>query len=345
MSRLIILFLVAALASSTLAAENPFNFTKTPTGQAPKGFRSTVLGGEKPSPWQIVTATVPSKTGETKQSALVHLGEDADDSRLPLLICESSDYRNFTFTVRFQITGGRGTQAAGIAFRMVDEKNFYLLAVRPKDRKVFFTIFKDGEAKSGLIGENIPLAENGWQELTFTADAGRTAWTLNGRSYDLTLDPATAPIFLTGKVAFWTRSDTRVQFTEPRVTAKEALAQIVVRETLDGDDSLTGLRVIAAAKEGAEPRVIASHDEKAVGSPAEKTAKDALLKSKNYYLKTDSAVTVSLPLRDKNGDTIAAAQVITRPSATQTEQSAVNYALKVVKKLESRLKTAKDLAD
>ncbi len=340
-----IMLLAAAWISSSPAAENPFDFTKTTPGQTPKGFRSSVLGTGKPSPWQIITTNAPGKTGMLKQSVLSHLGEDADDSRLPLFICESPSHRNFTFTVRFQITGGRGTQAAGIAFRMLDEKNFYLLAVRPKDRKVFFTIFKDGEAKSGLVGENIPLAENGWQELTFIVDGGRTAWTLNGRTYDLTLDPATAPIFPAGKIAFWTRSDTRVQFTEPRVTLKEALAQIAVRETLDGDSVLTGLRIVAAAKEGAEPRVIASDDEKAIGAPAEKTAQDALAKSKNYYLKTGEAVTVSLPLRDKNGDTIGAAQVVTRPSSTQTEQSAVNYALKVVKKLESRLKTAKDLAD
>ena len=345
MLRLLILFLAAATTGFAQIAESPFDFTKTPTGQAPKGFRSSVLGATKPSQWQITLGPVPGKGGETKQPVLAHLGEDADDSRLPLLISESFDYRNFTFSVRFQILGGRGTQAAGMAFRMVDEKNFYLLAVRPKDRKVFFTIFKDGEAKSGLVGENIPLSENGWQELTFTAEGGRIAWTLNGRGYDLTLDPATAPIFPAGKIAFWTRSDTRVQFTESRVTVKEALARLVVRETLDADDKLTGLRIVAAAKEGEEPRVIASHDEKVVGAPAEKAPKDALAKGKNYYLKSAEAVIVSLPLRDKNGDIIAAAQIITRPSATQTEEGSVNYALKVVKKLEMRLKTAKDLTD
>lgn len=340
-----IMLLVATWVASSPAAENPFDFTKTIPGQAPKGFRSTVLGTGKPSPWQIITTNAPGKTGMTKQSVLSHLGEDPDDSRLPMLICESADYRNFTIAVRFQITGGRGVQAAGIAFRMVDEKNFYLLAVRPKDRKVFFTIFKDGEAKSGLVGENIIVAQDGWQELTFTADAGRFAWTLNGRSYDLTLDPATTPVLPAGKIAFWTRSDTRVQFTELRVTTKEALAQVTVREVLDADDKLVGLRIVAAAKEGVEPQVIASHEEKEMGRPGEKAAKDALAKSKNYYLKTGDTVTVSLPLRDKNGDTIAALQVITRPSGTQTEENAVSYALKVVKKIEARLKSAKDLAD
>ncbi len=345
MPLLIIMLLAVAWVATSPAAENPFDFTKAVPGQPPKGFRSTVLGAGKPSSWQITTTNAPGKTGMTKQSVLSHLGEDADDSRLPVLICESADYRNFTVALRFQITGGRGVQAAGVAFRMVDEKNFYLLAVRPKDRKVFFTIFKDGEAKSGLVGENIILAEDGWQELTFTADAGRFAWTLNGRSYDLTLDPATTPILPSGKIAFWTRSDTQVQFTEPRVTVKEPLAQVALREVLDTDENLAGLRILVAAKEGDEPRVIASHEGKEMGNPGEKAAKDALAKSRNYYLKTGDTVTVSLPLRDKNGDTIAALQVITRPSGTQTEANAVNYALKVVKKLEARLKSAKDLAD
>ena len=46
-----------------------------------------------------------------------------------------------------------------------------------------------------------------------------------------------------------------------------------------------------------------------------------------YYGKEKDSVSVIMPLRDRNGDVIAAARVVMKPFAGQTEQNAIARAL------------------
>jgi hypothetical protein len=52
---------------------------------------------------------------------------------------------------------------------------------------------------------------------------------------------------------------------------------------------------------------------------------------------------VTLPLHDKNGETIAAVRVILDSFPGQTEQNAIIRAMPILKKMETRVPTANDL--
>ena len=57
------------------------------------------------------------------------------------------------------------------------------------------------------------------------------------------------------------------------------------------------------------------------------------------------SVVVTLPLHDRNGDRVAAARVVMRSFAGQTEQNAIVRAMPIIKQMQGRIQNAKDLAE
>ena len=52
---------------------------------------------------------------------------------------------------------------------------------------------------------------------------------------------------------------------------------------------------------------------------------------------------VTLPLHDRNGDAIAAVRFVLQPYAGQTEQAALARAMPILRELETRVRSARDL--
>ncbi len=92
-----------------------------------------------------------------------------------------------------------------------------------------------------------------------------------------------------------------------------------------------------------KPVVVASRAEKEVGHAGEKTEQDVISRGSIYYGKTKGTVSVTMPLRDRNGEAIAAARVVMKSFAGQTEQNALARALPIVKEMQARIQTRDDL--
>jgi hypothetical protein len=52
-----------------------------------------------------------------------------------------------------------------------------------------------------------------------------------------------------------------------------------------------------------------------------------------------------MPLHDRNGDTVAAVRVLMRSFKGQTEQNAIARALPIIKGMETRIRSARDLIE
>ena len=72
---------------------------------------------------------------------------------------------------------------------------------------------------------------------------------------------------------------------------------------------------------------------------------DILARSVSYYGKDKKSVTITVPIRDRNGDTVAAARIIMSTFPGQTEQNAFARGMPVAKAIESRISTLKELLD
>jgi len=64
-----------------------------------------------------------------------------------------------------------------------------------------------------------------------------------------------------------------------------------------------------------------------------------------YYGKDSGSVSVTMPVRDRNGDCIAAARVIMKTFKGQTEKNAVERARPVVQEIQARVQSIQDLVE
>jgi hypothetical protein len=332
------------------AAELFLDFAQFKVGEAPAGFRNAVGGQGQPGDWRILLDEAPlalppisvNSPIATKRPVLAQLARDPTDEHFPMLIYEGQTFSDFTLTTHFKLVEGEKEQMAGIAFRLQDEANYYY--IRASGLGGTFTFFKVVNGVRGPpFSVNVPIPKGDWHELSITCKGTQIDARLNGKDALPTLDDKS---FRSGKIAFWTKSDSVSHFTNTRLnyTPREVLAQILVRETLERYPRLKGLRILAAANGATEPCVLASSDPAELGKPATPEEADVIRRGMVYHGKGKGTVVVALPLHDSNGESVAAVRVVMKPFPGQTEKNAIARALPIVKQMEKRVRTLNDLA-
>jgi hypothetical protein len=272
---------------------------------------------------------------------LAQVSRDATDERFPLLIYEAADFDDFVLTTRFQIVEGEVDQMAGIAFRLQDERNYYVVRASAKGNTLRFYKFVDG-VRGPPVGPEVPVAAGVWHELKVECQGNQIRCWLNGEQVLPTL---TDNSFDRGKIGFWTKSDSVSYFAGTRLTwtPREPLAQALVRDALRQYPRLLGLRISLTRPGQVEPQIVGSQDPAEVGQAANKTEGEVLARAEGYYGKERDRAIVTLPLRDRNGDTVAAVRIVLQSFPGQTEQNALARATPIVKQMEKRVRSARDL--
>lgn len=346
---LLALLALLAVGWRAAAAERVFDFRTMPENQPPPGLRSALAGQGQPGEWKVILDDVPptlapltpSAPVVTKRAVLAQLAQDPTDERFPLLIDDGDVFTDFTLTTRFKIVRGTAEQMAGIAFRLQDEKNFYVIRASALGHNVRFYKVVNGE-RSAPIGPELPMTTNAWEELTIDCKGNQIRCRLNGAEIFPTLEDNT---FMRGKIAFWTKSDSVSYFTDTRISYVPQVmpARVMVRDILKEYPRLVGVKVFARTGQPATLQVIASSDGKEVGQPGGPNEQDVLGQGVIFCGKGDETVAVLMPLRDRNGDVIAAVRVTMKSFPGQTEQNAIARARPIVRHFQERVQRAQDL--
>ena len=147
-------------------------------------------------------------------------------------------------------------------------------------------------------------------------------------------------------MGFWTKSDSVSYFSNAKIdfTRREPLAASIVRDAFKRYSRLIELTVFIKEPNGFV-RALASSKPERVGDGGSTAEREVLEKGVSYLGKTREAVTVTLPLHDRNGDTIASVRVVMKSFVGQTEQNVLARALPVVKQMEKRVRNLTDLVD
>ncbi len=351
MPRILFLMAFLACALSLRGAEKVFDFAELKSGETPPGFRSAISGQGMPGEWKILADETlsalpplyPNAPVVSKRLVLAQVARDKTDEHTPLLIYEQESFGDFALTTRFKLVGGEVEQMAGIAFRVQDERNYYYIRASGLGNSFYFFKIVDG-LRSPPIGGKASIPSNQWHEMTIECKGTEIRALLNGKEI---FPPLSDNTFSAGKIAFWTKSDSISYFAETRIiyTPRETLAQALVRESLAKYPRLQGLYIFAKTKPDAPAQVIGCHDANALGDAATPDVLDSMATGQIYQSKKAGNITVTMPLRDNNGDRIAAVKVVMKAFFGQTEGNAAGRALPIVKAMEGRIQKAKDLLD
>jgi hypothetical protein len=343
----LLLLLVFTLLNAT-AEELFFDFSKDKLNEQPAGFLSTVSGEGKPGKWVIIEDEVPSSipnltanASVPKKPVLAQLSRDLTDEHYPILVYTNEVFGDFTFTTRFKNVGGVVEQMAGIVFRYQDEKNYYYL--RASSKGSTFRFFKIvGGQRSAPIGPEMKIPAGEWHELAVEAKGNTLKFLLNGKQL---IPTATDYSFSSGRIGFWTKSDSVSYFTDGHVTftPRETLAHVLVKQMKEQYPRVLGLRIYGSTPEKPKLQVMAATDESTIGTLGGDAEQSVIDKNIPYAGKFSEGIMVTLPLHDRNGDTIAALRVEMKSFPGQTDRNALARALPIAREMEKRMTGAREL--
>jgi hypothetical protein len=344
------LWVLALLTLPVAAAERKFDFSEVSENQRPPGFRSTVTGQGKAGDWRVILDDVPAllqpitpgASAVAKKPVLAQLAQDPADEHFPLLIYEGDTMADFTLTTRFKTVKGVVEQMAGIAFRIQNETNYYVVRASSLGNTFRFYKVLNGE-RGPVVGPDVPIPSGVWHDLVVECKGNQIRCRLNGKELITATDQVNP--FTNGKIGFWTKSDSVSYFADTRLvyTPHEAVAQSLVRDTVKKYPRLLGLQVYVLGNDPQTSRLLASKNTNEVARAGGKIEQDVIAQGGIYYGKEKESVSVIMPLRDRNGDPVAAVRVIMKTFAGQTEQNALARAMPIIQAMQQRVASLQDL--
>jgi len=350
---LAVLILNLALGAVT-AAERIIDLTSQTAGNQPEGFRAVTGGSGKPGAWKIVADKVPSLlpsfTSNAKsasiQNVIAQSDSELESGRMPMLLIDEEDFADFTCKLRFKIVEGLLRQEAGMAFRVQDKDNYYVVRASPKDKKLRFSKIYNGKPVGNPIEVDAAIEKGKWHKLAIQC---------RGNAINVFLDDAQAiptmndNTFKMGSVGLWTLGDTVAYFTGINLDFKRRvlLAQKVVDDTMKKYGRLRGLQLYTLLPDKPGIHLVASSDRSEVGQLGGKTEESVIQNGSTAYgdLKREGLVTVVFPLRDRNGDPVAAVRFKMKRVFGQSRRAAIAKTSVMVRYMQQHVLSVNDLVE
>lgn len=178
-------------------------FDQMTVGSRPAGFSFARTGQGSDGEWTVV-ADPTAKAG----LAIEQTSTDTTDYRFPLAIRDGLSAKNIKVEVRFKAVRGKIDRAAGIAVRVKDPDNYYVVRANALEDNVRFYRVVAGKRQQ-LGTANIRVTSGEWHTLTLDAQDQRFAAAFDGAKLFEVADPTFTGA---GAVALWTKADSITRF-------------------------------------------------------------------------------------------------------------------------------------
>jgi hypothetical protein len=158
--------------------------------------------------WEIIT-----EPGAKLGLAIAQTSQDRTDYRFPLAIYRPLSIENAKVSVRFKPVAGRVDQAGGIAVRLADADNYYLVRANALEDNVRFYRVVNGSRRQ-IDGANLKMSSGAWHTLTLVAHGDRFTVGFDGKELFTAKDDTFAS---PGRIALWTKADSVTYFDQLRI--------------------------------------------------------------------------------------------------------------------------------
>ena len=181
------------------------SIAKMDVGSPPAGFQFARTGQGDLGSWIVVSDETSFAGRAIEQSST-----DRTDYRFPLAILDSVIAKNVDVSLKFKPVGGRVDQAGGIAVRVLDGDNYYVVRANALEDNVRFYRVAKGRRQQ-IDGVNTKVTGGEWHSLGLKAQGERFTIEFDGKTLFTTSDKTFAGA---GKIALWTKSDSVTRFDQ-----------------------------------------------------------------------------------------------------------------------------------
>jgi len=185
------------------------DFANMPVGVAPPGFEFALTGGGPLSAWKVVADPTAAA-----QKAIAQSSQDRTDYRFPLAVYQPITAKDVDVTVHFKPVEGKVDQAGGIAVRLANPDNYYVVRANALEDNVRFYRIVNGR-RQHIQGADVKVAPSQWHTLGLRAEGNRFTVSFDGKPLYTAEDGAFAN---PGKVALWTKADSVTHFDAISIT-------------------------------------------------------------------------------------------------------------------------------
>ena len=317
---------------------------------APKGFTAHHVGTPT-GDWQVIMDRLPSAMAQISPLArndhrakvIAQRATEGSPTRETFLIYDNEVFEDFEANTRIKIVEGESRQTAGLIFHWQDADNYYLLKLDAKSGRYSFR-----KVVNGQVFENYSWpterSNQSWHSVNLTGRGPEFRIQINNTQKIPIVNDTE---FGTGKLGFWTQGDTQAHFGDAKVKFRSRLstAQRLVDEIMEKYSRLVQVSIFAKPSESDAAQLIATHPGGPVGSPADEAAIDTIERAKIYYKRTKKTAIVTLPIKDRNGEAMAACRVEMNRFRGQTQKNAIVRAMPAVEIIRGRVLDREDFFD
>src|SRR5262245_59810148 len=198
-------FVTSGSESLSQSAATVIAIANMEVGAAPADFKFALTGQGSPGKWIVVNDETSFAGRVIEQSSA-----DRTDYRFPLAILEPVVAKNIDVSVRFKPIAGRVDRAGGIAVRVLDADNYYVVRANALEDNVrFYRVVRGRREQIG--GIDTKVASNEWHSLGIKADGESFTIEFDGKTLFTTSDKTFVGA---GKVALWTKADSITRFDQ-----------------------------------------------------------------------------------------------------------------------------------
>ena len=177
--------------------------------ESPVAFQSMLTGKGGPVAWSVID----DPTAPAGPKVLAQTSTDRTDNRFPLAVFDQPVLKDLDVAVRFKPVAGAVDRAAGIAVRLADRDNYYVVRANALEDNVRLYKVVQGDRRQ-FAGANVKVPSGVWQELRLVVHGSRFEVFFAGKSLYSATDATFAEA---GRVALWTKADSITHFDDLRI--------------------------------------------------------------------------------------------------------------------------------
>ncbi len=214
--------IMATLAPSLISAEaaaqgvtGEVDLSRYQVGPLPREFFTSERTGKGAvGDWRVVEDPTASQG-----KAIAQVNTDATDYRFPLAIYEPIHAEDLEASVRFKAISGEGDRAGGLAVRVRDADNYYVVRANALEDNVRLYRVVKGDRQQ-LASATVKVSSGAWHTLALRIEGDQMSASFNGKLLVTRTDQSFAghqSFAGPGRVALWTKADSVTHFEQLKI--------------------------------------------------------------------------------------------------------------------------------